>query len=110
MPLGDKADEKVKTIFDIYSLGVVTNRDAWAYNSSRESLTLNMTNMIAVFNKQSKAYQATRKSNDEEIELEDFIDNDPRKTYGYLFFIQLVRITLCQIGFEIMCPTDPSLT
>jgi predicted helicase len=40
-----KTAEKIK-LFEIYSCGVVTNRDAWCYNSSKEKLERNMRAMI----------------------------------------------------------------
>ena len=43
--LGDKKKNK-KSIFSIYSPGLVTNRDAWSYNFSLQSVQKNMTEMI----------------------------------------------------------------
>lgn len=37
IPLGDKGEGR-QEVFDIYSSGVKTNRDAWAYNMSRIAL------------------------------------------------------------------------
>jgi predicted helicase len=79
MPLGDKENDKSETLFDIYSLGVVTNRDAWAYNFSHENLMSNMGSMIAFFNKQSKAYATLRKASQDEVTVDSFIDTDARK-------------------------------
>ena len=45
--LGDKKTDGLR-LFDSFSLGVVTNGDAWCYNSSRAKLTTNMTRMIEV--------------------------------------------------------------
>ncbi|WP_375618792.1 DEAD/DEAH box helicase family protein, partial [Bartonella sp. AC134YNZD] len=39
-----------KKLFETFSCGIQTNRDAWAYNSSRETLAKNMSNMIAFYN------------------------------------------------------------
>lgn len=49
-PLGDKKDKGASPLFDIYSLGVVTGRDAWATSASFSSLTSNMSEMIGYFN------------------------------------------------------------
>jgi predicted helicase len=38
------------------SNGLVTNRDAWAYNSSEEALLANMASMIGVFNSEVERY------------------------------------------------------
>ncbi len=37
-PLGDKRDSGSRPVFDAYSIGVVTARDAWAYSSRPRSL------------------------------------------------------------------------
>ena len=51
MPMGSKEAKAGKStrqdvIFSIYSSGVKTNRDAWAYNFDRNALTENMNRMI----------------------------------------------------------------
>lgn len=56
--LGDKKDRSSKTIFDIYSSGVKTNRDNWCYNFSRNSVITNMSQMIEFFNRQVETYQS----------------------------------------------------
>ncbi|WP_425320866.1 type ISP restriction/modification enzyme [Bartonella vinsonii] len=38
---------------------MVTNRDVWVYNSSRESLVKNMTNMIAFYNNEVERFNNT---------------------------------------------------
>lgn len=45
-PLGTKRENAAFTIFENYSAGIKTNRDAWAYNSSRNQLKSNMGRMI----------------------------------------------------------------
>ncbi|MFM6264962.1 MAG: type ISP restriction/modification enzyme, partial [Dolichospermum sp.] len=50
--LGDKKDATTKTIFDVYSNGLKTNRDTWVYNFSQESVIDNMTRMIDFYNEQ----------------------------------------------------------
>ncbi|MBZ0234747.1 MAG: DEAD/DEAH box helicase family protein [Deltaproteobacteria bacterium] len=47
--LGDKKSGGL-TLFSGYSNGVKTNRDAWAYNPSRDSLTEHMSRMIGNYN------------------------------------------------------------
>ncbi|MDR2344606.1 MAG: hypothetical protein LBE18_00930 [Planctomycetaceae bacterium] len=68
------------TIFDILSMGVATNRDAWCYNFSEYKLTKNMKRMINFYNKQRKKYQEhkkTRKINTKTVD--EFIDSNPAK-------------------------------
>ena len=44
-------------IFANYSVGIKTNRDAWAFNSSKERLERNFTSCIELFNAQVSSYQ-----------------------------------------------------
>ena len=48
--IGDKKNKTAPKLFDNYSLGIVTNRDAWCYNSSRRLLEENINRMINVYN------------------------------------------------------------
>ena len=74
--LGDKKDANSKTIFDVYSGGVKTNRDVWVYNFSRQAVINNMTRMIEFYNEQLKAYQNCKET---KPDVEKFIDNDTKK-------------------------------
>ena len=52
IPLGDKKNEEVKTIFvPFYSRGCASARDAWCYNFSKLELGHNMSSMIDFYNK-----------------------------------------------------------
>lgn len=86
IPLGDKENEKATKFFDLYSLGVVTNRDAWTYNFSSDALVRNMRKMVDFFNEQSSAFQKYKKTakyqsalDEKRDALEEFIDTDPHK-------------------------------
>lgn len=48
--LGDKKDKTATPLFDTYSLGVVTNRDAWMVNSGLPALAANVERMVNEFN------------------------------------------------------------
>lgn len=75
--LGDKKDKDSVTIFDIYSSGVKTNRDAWVYNFSQSGLAANMGRMIDFYNQQVEGYKRfSRKGN---TPVDTFIDTDPKK-------------------------------
>ena len=52
---GKKTDSQA--IFDNFSVGIKTSRDAWAFNSSRERLERNFTSCIALFNAQVASYK-----------------------------------------------------
>ncbi len=73
--LGDKKNSTHLPIFDTYSLGVVTNRDAWAYNFSREALLSNMAKTIDVYNAERARYSRTVKK----PAVDSFVDTDPTK-------------------------------
>jgi len=50
VPMGEKARASTSVVFETYSSGVKTNRDAWAYNASRNRVASNMGSMIDAFN------------------------------------------------------------
>lgn len=81
MPLGDKSGAENQVIFDVYSLGVATSRDAWAYNFDRVQLEANMRRMIDVYNTERKRYASIcdGKSKDDRPPVEKIIDSDPRR-------------------------------
>ena len=76
MSLGDKKDANTKTIFDVYSNGLKTNRDTWCYNFSEKSVINNMKRMIDFYNEQVTAYQDLKGT---KPPVEKFIDNDTKK-------------------------------
>ncbi len=79
--LGDKKGNGPK-LFENFSLGVVTNRDAWCYNASKAGVTANMTRMIAFYNceaeRLAKRHPGLDKKQREAI-LDDFINPDAAK-------------------------------
>jgi predicted helicase len=80
-PLGDKSNSGANVLFDVYSLGVVTNRDQWTYDSSSEKLAEKMGNLIAVYNRDRQRYAdiCASKAKGDEPELERVIESDPRR-------------------------------
>jgi predicted helicase len=79
MPVGmreEKGSEDVEALFVMYSCGVATNRDAWAYNFSRKKLAENMSGMIERFNEQVAGY---KKAATKGIPVKGFINLDPKK-------------------------------
>ena len=83
--IGDKTDKSSKSIFDVYSNGVKTNRDNWIYNFSRQDLTVNMSKMIDFYNSQVEDFQIYSQgktfANAEARQklVEAFISTDPQK-------------------------------
>ncbi|MGZ8247227.1 DEAD/DEAH box helicase, partial [Methylomagnum sp.] len=79
--LGDKKSNAIK-LFENYSLGVVTNRDAWCYNFSEISIKNNMSRMIDFYNKEVKRFSVAHEGLDKKIrseKVDNFIDTDPKK-------------------------------
>jgi predicted helicase len=79
--LGDKKDKDSVTVFENYSRGAETGRDAWCYNCSKNQLTKNILNMIDFYNQEVNRYKAecngiikTNWPN-----LDNFVSNDPAK-------------------------------
>jgi predicted helicase len=80
VPLGNKEDQTDKTVFDLYSLGVLTSRDSWVYNFSHERLNKNMQSMIDFYNQQVRDFAAKGLGKSASVkDVESFIDTDPKK-------------------------------
>jgi predicted helicase len=78
--MGDKDGSSVNPLFANFSRGVATSRDAWCYNASKCSLTLNMTRMISFYNCEVARFNAAHKGLEKkarESKLDDFINTDP---------------------------------
>src|SRR5690606_22453066 len=79
--LGDKKGDGPK-VFDNFSLGVVTNRDAWAYNASKADLVDNMSRMIDCYNTEVARFNAAHPGADRKARtaaVEGFIDTNPTR-------------------------------
>jgi predicted helicase len=76
-PLGDKKGVEKLKVFEVYSSGVKTNRDAWAYNFSKEKLSENMGRMIDFYNKERERYAA-------EVQAAQKEDRDPKPIKEYI--------------------------
>ncbi|PNY71368.1 damage-inducible protein [Stenotrophomonas pavanii] len=79
--LGDKKGGAAK-LFDNFSLGVVTNRDAWAYNQGKAQLTINMTGMIAFYAREVARFNNAHPGLDvkaRQERVDGFIDSDPER-------------------------------
>lgn len=50
--MGDKKDKTSLTLFETYSSGIKTNRDAWCYNSSSKIVTSQVLKMVDFYNKE----------------------------------------------------------
>ncbi|MDW8171942.1 MAG: type ISP restriction/modification enzyme, partial [Anaerolineae bacterium] len=79
LPLGTKAGKAGKdaqTIFGLYSLGINTARDAWAYNFSREALAANMRRTIEAYNLHVMRWQL---ASPKPANVDDFVEYDDTK-------------------------------
>ena len=81
VPMGTKEakaarGEAVDVIFKIYSRGVVTSRDAWAYNFNRDILTENMSGMIDIYNALVLVWGRQTNQN---TNVDDFVNYDDVK-------------------------------
>ncbi|WP_375702435.1 type ISP restriction/modification enzyme, partial [Bartonella sp. AA89HNZF] len=84
LAIGDKGDKKGhgKKLFENFSCGVVTSRDAWVYNSSHEVLAKNISNMIAFYNSEVKRFNNAYGHVDRRIRknaVDNFVNTDTRK-------------------------------
>lgn len=81
IPLGDKDATDGKVVFDVYSQGLLSARDAWAYNMSKTALEGNMRRMIDAFNEDRARYAklCSGKVKDDWPDVESVIDSDPRR-------------------------------
>lgn len=73
--MGDKKDNTTPSIFNTYTLGLATGRDAWAYNYSLQKLNLNVNKFIDFYNLEVKRFI----ENGCPEPVEDFIAIDTRK-------------------------------
>ena len=76
--MGDKKDKSSVAVFENYSSGVKTNRDAWCYNFSKQTVASNMRGMIAFYNAEVKRYKAACDAG-KYPEVDGFINADPSK-------------------------------
>jgi predicted helicase len=79
--LGDKKDSSATAIFENYSRGAETARDAWCYNYSKMGLSSNMKSTIDFYNAEAKRYGVACKGlkSDDVPSLDDFVSADSTK-------------------------------
>ncbi|MEN5340541.1 type ISP restriction/modification enzyme [Stenotrophomonas sp. TWI143] len=80
MRLGDKDDPHGTRVFQTYSLGVSTNRDAWVYNFSSVKLEDNVRSTIDFYNSQLRKYaKAVKNAVGDPPAVDQVIDNNSKK-------------------------------
>ncbi|MBU0485342.1 MAG: DEAD/DEAH box helicase family protein [Proteobacteria bacterium] len=76
--LGDKKRDALK-LFEVFSLGVATNRDAWCYNASKLATASNVARMTDFYNCEVTRFYKSHSELDRkarEAKVNDFIDTD----------------------------------
>ena len=91
--MGTKEAKAVKgaavgVIFETYSNGVTTNRDAWVYNFNRNVLTENMSRLIENYNMEVARWGQWAERN---VNLDDFVNSDETKIKWSLTLKQKLR-------------------
>ena len=81
MPMGSreakaKKSEEADVIFKVYSLGVNTSRNDWAYNFDRNMLAGNMKRMIDTYNEQVFRWE---RRTDRDANVDDFVISDDQR-------------------------------
>ncbi len=84
--IGDKKNKSDICIFENYSRGLATSRDAWVYNYSKTKLTQNISNMIDFYNSELERYKNSEEIKNQPNKLADaekyvtnFVNNDNTK-------------------------------
>ncbi len=94
---GSKKASEARAIFKLFSLGVVTARDEWVYDSVEESLAVKVRYLIQAYNDDvARLYAAKRDATlsdklDYSIKWTRAVKNDLRNRVAYAFVRDLVR-------------------
>lgn len=81
--IGDKKDKSDVVLFENYSRGLASSRDAWVYNYSKSKLTKNISNTIGFYNNELAQYLQSNEFKKQPNKLADaekyvagFVNND----------------------------------
>ncbi|MCG5077916.1 DEAD/DEAH box helicase [Paraburkholderia tagetis] len=105
--LGDKDGKEPQALFESYSGGVKTQRDAWCYNSSKSAVAANMTRMIDAYNSEVARFAQATNGLDKkarEAKLDGFIDTDPTR----ISWTHSLKQELAPMGGQIPPPVGTS--
>lgn len=75
--IGTKKKEGAKVLFDTFSNGVVSGRDSWVFNFSKEALEKNCKGMIDFYNSEIDRYSAYLDSGASKTDVQAFVQKDP---------------------------------
>ncbi|WP_434923256.1 DEAD/DEAH box helicase (plasmid) [Glutamicibacter sp. PAEs-4] len=73
--IGDKNDKTGHTIFELNGPGLVTSRDAWAYNFSRSMVEQNISQMIQNYNGELDRWLQSNRP----VPVSDFVNPNPKR-------------------------------
>uniref|UniRef100_A0A1X7SY39 site-specific DNA-methyltransferase (adenine-specific) n=1 Tax=Amphimedon queenslandica TaxID=400682 RepID=A0A1X7SY39_AMPQE len=73
--IGNKKKQNVGNLFNLYSQGLVTNRDAWCINHSKKNLIENIHRTLSFHNSEVDRYKISGEKNP----VQDFVNIDPAK-------------------------------
>jgi len=79
--LGDKKGADAK-LFENFTLGVATNRDAWCFNASHSHVSANISRMIDFFNSEVLRFNLVHvglNKKEREAAVDDFINSEPTR-------------------------------
>lgn len=73
----DKKDKDSILIFENYSRGLETARDAWIYNFSKKGLSKNINITIDAYNKEIDRFSKLSDTEKQKAAIDDFVNHDP---------------------------------
>ena len=91
----NEKSEKQSVFTPVCSMGIVTSRDVWCYNSSKGILIENIKNSIAYYNHQVERYLEAKKENNSLV-AQDFVEYDSTK----FSWDRRQKITDCPKGIQ----------
>lgn len=77
--IGNKREESMMHVFDIYSRGLETGRDPWVYNYSKDTLEAELRRFVDTYNAELCRYCQAIEESGEGVDVGGFVDADPTK-------------------------------
>ena len=76
LPIGNKDGDSC-SVFGVYSLGVITNRDPWVYDFDLKRLTTKVKKQIAFYGTELDRLKRSGKATSKNFDVGDFLRNNP---------------------------------
>jgi predicted helicase len=77
--MGTKGASNDLTFFEVYSNGVVSNRDNWVYSFSKKDLVKKCVSMIDFYNSEIRRYKKYMESGGKQVDIPLFVEKDVKK-------------------------------